>query len=179
MVTLIVALCTGLGRRGGHFSHNFGSIPQIIPKFSEYLSQVTGKALVKIWNGKTLTSLLFLGSKFFSHTCISIYTCRLCLMYNSAKVGKCQLVNLITYVTFAGRYDLSSSLCVAEHMQPIFFSHLYILTKNEQKEHFFKLHLRASCEYFVLVQSPIKSGEKLMLKFNWLTFFAWIFIKKN
>ena len=32
-------------------------------------------------------------------------------MYNSAKVGKCQLFNWITYITFAGRYDLSSSQC--------------------------------------------------------------------
>ena len=38
----------------------------------------------------------------------------LCLMYNSAKVGKCQLVNWITYITFAGCYDLSSSQCACK-----------------------------------------------------------------
>ena len=32
------ALCTGLGGRGGHFSHNFGITAHYRPKFSEYLS---------------------------------------------------------------------------------------------------------------------------------------------
>ena len=70
-------------------------------------------------------------------------------------------------------------LCASLNICSRFFSLTYISSlKTSKRSIFFKLHLRASCEYFVLVQSPIKSGEKLMLTFNWLTFFAWIFIKK-
>ena len=71
-------------------------------------------------------------------------------------------------------------LCASLNICSRFFSLTYISSlKTSKRSIFFKLHLRPSCEYFVLVQSPIKSGEKLMLKFNWLTFFAWIFIKKK
>ena len=37
--------------------------------------------------------------------------CRICFMYNTAKVGKCWLGNWITYITFAGIYSAGFPLC--------------------------------------------------------------------
>ena len=42
-------------------------------------------------------------------------TCRLCFMYNSAKVGKCQLVKWITYITFDGTDENDRALWAVFH----------------------------------------------------------------
>ena len=49
-------------------------------------------------------------------------TCTLCLMYSTAKVGKCQLVKWITYITFAGIYFPLLPLCAGFAMEKVVFS---------------------------------------------------------
>ena len=62
--------------KGGHFSHNFGITAHHMAKFSEYLSQVTGKAPAKISFPSFFRFKVFSPHLYQLHVCFVLCTTR-------------------------------------------------------------------------------------------------------